>query len=507
VVTFASPQGRWLLLATILGSGLAGIDATVVNVALPAIGESFDASFTTLQWTVTAYSLTLAAFILLGGGLGDRLGRRRVFVVGVVWFAVASLLCGIAPSAGVLVAARALQGIGAALLTPGSLAMLQASFVQEDRARAIGAWSGLGGVATAIGPFLGGWLVDVASWRWVFFINVPLAALVVWIASRHVPETRDSSADQHLDPAGAVLGAVTLGGLSYALIEAGSGGGLALPAGIVGVLAGIAFVVVERRVAHPMLPPEVFRSAQFTAANVVTFVVYAAIGVVFFLLVIQLQVVAGYGPVAAGTALLPITAVMLALSSRSGQLAARIGPRLQMAVGPLVCALGLLLLLRIGPDASYAGDVVPAVVVIGLGLATMVAPLTATALASAPDEHAGLASGVNNAVARTGGLVAVAGIPTLAGLDGQVYADPAAFADGFTVAVWVCVGLMVLGGLLAALLIRNTVLAEAGPVAEPVALRQLSHCGVGAPPLATCCDETGQTDCEQHATTAAREAG
>ena len=505
-MTFTSPQGRWLLLAAILGSGLAGIDATVVNVALPAIGKSFDASFTTLQWTVTAYAFTLAAFILLGGGLGDRLGRRRVFVVGVVWFAVASLLCGIAPSAGVLVAARALQGLGAALLTPGSLAMLQASFVQEDRARAIGAWSGLGGVATAIGPFLGGWLVDVASWRWVFFINVPLAALVVWIASRHVPETLDSAADPHLDPAGAVLGAVALGGISYALIEAGSGGGLALPAGIVGLLAGIAFVVVERRVAHPMLPPEVFRSAQFTAANVVTFVVYAAIGVVFFLLVIQLQVVAGYGPVAAGTALLPITAVMLALSSRSGELAARIGPRLQMAAGPLVCAVGLLLLLRIGPGASYAGDVVPAVVVVGLGLATMVAPLTATALASAPDEHAGLASGVNNAVARTGGLVAVAGIPTLAGLDGQVYADPAAFADGFTTAVWVCAGLMVLGGVLAALLIRNTVLEETAPVTEPVHLKQLSHCGVGAPPLATCCDQSGQTDCEQHAT-AAREAG
>jgi EmrB/QacA subfamily drug resistance transporter len=499
VVTFASVQGRWLLLAAILGSGLAGIDATVVNVALPAIGRSFDTSFTTLQWTVTAYAFTLAGFILLGGGLGDRLGRRRVFVVGVVWFAAASLLCGVAPSAGVLIAARALQGMGAALLTPGSLAMLQASFVPDDRARAIGAWSGLGGVATAVGPFLGGWLVDVASWRWVFFINVPLAALVVWISRHHVPESRDPQASGELDVPGAVLGALTLGGLSYALIEAGrGGGGLAVPAAVVGLVAGVAFVLVERRSPHAMLPLEVFRSSQFTAANVVTFVVYAAIGVVFFLLVIQLQVVAGYGPVAAGTALLPVTIVMLALSSRSGALASRIGPRLQMSVGPLVCAVGLLLMLRIGPGSSYLRDVVPAVLVMGLGLATMVAPLTATALASAPDEHAGLASGVNNAVARTGGLVAVAGIPTLAGLTGQVYADPAAFADGFATAIWVCVGLMVLGGVLAAVGIRNTVLQAAPEPAEPEPQRQLSHCGVGAPPIATRCDAAGHTDCEQH---------
>jgi EmrB/QacA subfamily drug resistance transporter len=495
VVRFSSPQGRWLMLASILGSGLAGIDATVVNVALPAIGESFDASFTTLQWTVTAYAFTLAAFILLGGGLGDRLGRRRIFVIGTVWFALASLLCGLAPSAGVLVAARALQGVGAALLTPGSLAMLQASFVPEDRARAIGAWSGLGGVATAIGPFLGGWLVDVASWRWVFFINVPLAVLVVWVAQRHVPESRDPNAHTELDVPGAVLGAVALGGLSFALIEAGSGGGLALPVGALGLFAAVAFVVVERRSPHPMLPPKVFASAQFTAANAVTFVVYAAIGVVFFLLVIQLQVVSGYGPVAAGTSLLPVTVVMLALSSRSGELAARIGPRLQMTVGPLVCAAGLLLLLRVGRDASYLGDVVPAVLVLGLGLATMVAPLTATALASAPDEHAGLASGVNNAVARTGGLVAVAGIPTLAGLDGRVYADPVAFADGFAFAVWACVGLMVVGGVLAGAAIRNGVLAVAPePLHQP--LHQLSHCGVGAPPLATRCDDEGHTDCD-----------
>lgn len=495
-VRVASPQGRWLLTAAVLGSGLAGIDATVVNVALPAIGETFGATFSLLQWTVTAYALTLAAFILLGGTLGDLFGRRRIFLVGVVWFALASLACGLAPSAEVLVAARALQGVGAALLTPGSLAMLQASIAPDDRGRAIGTWSGLGGVATAAGPLLGGWLVDVASWRWVFVINVPLAAFVVWAAVRHVPESRGPRATGRVDLAGAVLGAAALGGLSLALIEAGDGGVLVVPAAVVGVLAAVGFVVVERRVAQPMLPLSVFTSAQFSAANAVTFLVYGGIGVVFFLLVVQLQVVSGYGPVAAGVALLPVTVVMLALSARSGALAARIGPRRQMTAGPVVCAAGMLMMTRIGEEASYAGDVLPAVLVFGLGLAVMVAPLTATALAAAPDEHAGLASGVNNAVARTGGLLAVAAVPTLAGLGGAGFEDPARFADGSTVAILVSAGLVLAGGAVAAVAIRDE-LPEAGrlpqeelaEVAEPE--EQLRHCGVGAPPLATACDRAG----------------
>lgn len=491
-LALGSPGGRWLLVASILGSALAGIDATVVNVALPAIGASLDADFATLQWTVSAYALTLAAFILLGGVLGDRLGRRRVFVVGVLWFALASLLCGAAPDAGLLVAARALQGVGAALLTPGSLAMIQASIAPEDRGRAIGAWSGLGGVATAVGPFLGGWLVQSLSWRWVFLVNVPLAAVVVLLTLRHVPETRDPEASGPVDVAGAALGALALGATAYALITAGGSGATpaVLAAAVVGVAAAVAFVLVERRAAAPMLPLDAFRGPQFRAANLVTLVVYAGLGAVFLLLVVQLQVVSGFAPVAAGTALLPVTVVMLLLSSRSGALAARLGPRRQMAVGPVVAAVGVLLMLRIGPGASYVLDVLPAVLVLGLGLVAMVSPLTATALAAAPPEHAGMASGVNNAVARTGGLLAVAVVPAVAGLTGRAYDDPAAFDAGFGVALWVSAALLAAGGVLAALTVRDDVL-DAAPGG-----RELRFCtGLGGPPLATRVDARGRPDC------------
>lgn len=489
----ASSGGRWLLVASILGSALAGIDATVVNVALPAVGASLDADFATLQWVVSAYALTLAAFILLGGVLGDRFGRRRVFVVGVVWFAAASLLCGAAPDAGFLVAARALQGVGAALLTPGSLAMIQASIAPVDRGRAIGAWSGLGGVATAVGPFLGGWLVQSFSWRWVFLVNVPLAAVVVVLAVRHVPESRDPGASGPVDVAGAVLGAVALGGATYALISAGESGAspAVLVAGVAGLLAAAAFVVVERRAPSPMLPFDAFRGAQFRAANLVTFLVYAGLGAVFLLLVVQLQVVSGFSPIAAGTALLPVTGVMLLLSSTSGALAARLGPRRQMAAGPVVAAAGVLLMLRLGPGASYLLDVLPAVLVLGLGLVTMVSPLTATALAAAPAEHAGMASGVNNAVARTAGLLAVAVVPAVAGLSGRAYDDPAAFDAGFAVALWVSAAALAAGGVLAWLTVRDDVLAPAAGD------RQLTFCaGMGAPPLATRVDAAGRPDCE-----------
>ena len=492
---FSSTAGRWVLLASILGSGLAGIDATVVNVALPAIGADTGADFAALQWTVTAYTLTLASFILLGGALGDRFGRRRIFVVGVVWFAVASLLCGLAPNAPALIAARALQGVGGALLTPGSLAMIQASFAPADRARAIGAWSGLGGVATAIGPFLGGWLVQYASWRWVFFINVPLAAAVVVISQRHVPETRDPTATGRTDLAGAALGALALAGTTYALIEAPGRGAASVPvlaAGVVGIAAALAFVAVERRTASPMLPLGIFASRQFSAANGVTFAVYAAFGAIFFLLVVHLQVVAGFSPIAAGTAMLPITVVMLALSARGGALATRIGPRLPMAGGPLVCAGAVLLMLRIGPGADYVTDVLPSVLVFGLGLSLMVAPLTATALASADAQHAGLASGVNNAVARAAGLVAIAVIPAAAGLGGDSYTDPAAFDAGFRTSAVVCAVLLVAGGLLAAATIRDDVLDDDGDTQQlrPPAPRpasdgaHLRHCAVDGTPLA-----------------------
>lgn len=453
----ASAPGRWILVMTILASGMAMIDATIVNVALPAIGATFEAPFATLQWVVTGYALTLAAFILLGGVLGDRYGRRRVFVLGTVWFALASLACGLAPSDVWLVVARALQGIGAALLTPGSLAMLQTAFVPDDRPRAIGAWAGYGGVATVIGPFVGGWLIDVASWRWAFLINLPIAAIVLAIAARYAPEDHGARGPGRLDGVGAALGVIALAAVTWALTSSGEGGltGPTLAVAAIGVAAGIAFVVHERRTADPMLPLGIFRSRSFSTVNAVTFVVYGAMGVVFLLLVLQLQVVTGWGPVAAGIASLPTTLLMMALSSRSGELAARIGPRVQMSLGPLVMAVGVLLLLPVGARADYVTDVLPGVTVFGLGLTAMVAPLTATALSTAPDELAGLASGINNAVARTGGLLAVAAIPPLAGLTGQVVEEPAAFADGYRVAMLACAVIIAAGGVLAGLLLPS----------------------------------------------------
>ncbi|MQY13364.1 Multidrug resistance protein Stp [Streptomyces sp. RB5] len=477
----SQPAGRWLLAAVVIGSGMTFLDGTVVNVALPAIGKEFDTSLAGLQWTANGYTLTLAALILLGGALGDRYGRRKVFLIGVVWFAVASLLCGLAPDIGTLIAARALQGIGGALLTPGSLALIQASYAREDRARAIGAWSGLGGIAGALGPLLGGWLVEAASWRWAFFINVPLAAAVLVIALRHVPESRDESAGGRFDWAGSGLGALGLAGLTYALIAAAEDGTPAVVVAastVAGVVGCAAFVMWERRVRNPMLPMSVFASRQFTAANLVTFAVYAALGGVFFFLVLELQVEGGVGPVLAGMALLPVTVIMLLLSERSGKLAQHIGPRIPMTVGPAVSAGGLLLMLRIGADASFAVDVLPAVSVFGLGLAITVAPLTATVLGAADTRHAGVSSGVNNAVARAAGLLAVAALPLVVGLSGDDYRDPEAFGDGFRGAVLVCTGLLVVGAVLAWATIRSDVLEDGEGEAEAP-----FHCAVGAPPL------------------------
>lgn len=335
---WGTPAARWVLTATILGSGLASLDATMVNVALPAIGEELDASLAGLQWTLNAYTLTLAALMLVGGSLGDRLGRRRVFQAGVVWFAAASFLCGVAPDVTTLSIARGLQGVGGALLTPGSLAILEGSFARQDRSRAIGAWSGISGVAAAIGPLLGGWLVDALSWRWIFFINTPVALLVVIVAAKHVPESRGSQAASALDIRGAVLGAAALGAVSWALIRAGEAGlsvtEIALAA--FGVMLLTLFLRHERRTGDPMLPLEMFDSRQFSSANVVTFAVYGGMAGMFFLLVLYLQQVGGYSPAAAGAALIPVTGLMLVLSSRAGALAERIGPRLPMGIGPLL---------------------------------------------------------------------------------------------------------------------------------------------------------------------------
>jgi EmrB/QacA subfamily drug resistance transporter len=470
-VSFGSSAGRWILAVAVLGSGMAFLDGTVVNVALPDIGRDLNASTASLQWILNGYLLTLASLILLGGSLGDRYGRRLVFVLGTGLFTLASLLCALAPNVELLIVARLLQGIGGALLTPGSLAMIESSFRPSDRARAIGAWSGLGGVAAALGPLLGGYLVQAVSWRAVFLINLPLGVFVIAMASRHVPETRDPTTSGHLDFSGAVLAALGLAGITYALIESPGRGAsaLVLLGGIGGVLALVAFLFAERRSPSPMMPLAMFSSRQFTAANLVTFVVYAALSGFFFLFVAFLQISLGYSPIAAGAASLPVTLLMLLLSARSGALAQRIGARIPLTAGPLVIALGLLLMIRIDPGDSYVTGVLPAVIVFGLGLTLVVAPVTATVLAAADARHAGIASGINNAVSRVGGLLAVAVLPVIAGLTGGSFYDPAKMTDGFHTAMLACAGLSAAGGILAWLTISSEVL-EAEPearVAEP----------------------------------------
>jgi EmrB/QacA subfamily drug resistance transporter len=388
-----------------------------------------------------------------------------------------------APGATFLILARALQGVGAALLTPGSLAILEAVFRPGDRGKAIGAWSGFSGVGTAVGPFLGGWLIQAGSWRLIFVINVPLAALVVAVAMRHVPESRDPEATGPVDVRGGTLVTLGLVGLTYGLIQ-GPGGHWASPVVLAALAGGLvllgAFVWQERRSASPMLPLSLFASTQFTATNVITFVVYGGIGGALFLLPIELQQVSGYTALQAGISLLPVTVITLVLSQASGTLATRIGPRLQMTAGPVLVGIGLALFTRITGSGDYLTEVLPAVVVFGFGLAVTVAPLTSTVLSAAPTERAGIASAVNNDVARAAALIAVALLPAAGGITGDAYRDPQVFSAGFHTASLISAGLCVAGGVLAFFTVRN-------PAPAPGMARRPApaiHCALDAPPAA-----------------------
>lgn len=456
----------------VLGSAVVFLDGTVVNVALPRIARDLHADLAALQWVLNAYLVTLTALLLLGGSLGDRYGRRKIFLVGLAGFTGASLLCAVAPNIGVLVGARALQGVGGALLVPGSLALLTATVHANDRARAVGAWSGLAGVATAAGPLLGGWLIDTASWRWAFLLNLPVALIVV-LVSRRVPESAEVGADGHrLDFAGAATAVAGLGLLAFGLI---AGGGRVSPAagvtmfGGVGLLVG--FVTVERRSENPMLPPTLFASAQFAGANLVTLAVYAGLGGALFLVVVNLQLALGYSALEAGAALLPVTLLMLVLSSRAGAIAQRIGPRVPMTVGPVVVAVGLVALGRLGPGDRYITAVLPAAAVFGLGLAATVAPLTAAVLAAVDESHLGVGSATNNAVARLAGLLAVAVLPGVAGVELAV--TPGSALPGYANALHISAGLCLVGAAIAAATIRRAAPIQA--TVQPSVLHPCHH--------------------------------
>lgn len=401
---------RWVLVAATLGSSMVFLDSSTVNVALPALQHSLGASVVDVQWVVNAYTLFLASLLLIGGALGDLLGRRRMFVLGVGVFTLASVACGLAVNTEMLIASRAAQGVGGALLTPGSLALINGAYPREQRGPAIGLWSGFSAIASASGPVLGGYLIDTVSWRGVFFLNVPLALAVLAVAWWRIPATPGEAGTRRLDLAGALTAVVGLGGVVYALIES-SNRGFAAPSVLVALFGGLAvlglFVLLERRTEQPMVPLELFRSRAFAGTNVLTLLLYAALSGLLFFLPMNLIEVQGYSATAAGAALLPFVLSMFVLSRWSGGLVARVGPRVPLVVGPLMVAVSFLLYARTGASGSYWAAVFPAVLVQGLGMATSVAPLTTTVMASVSDERAATASGINNAVSRVAGLLAI----------------------------------------------------------------------------------------------------
>jgi len=423
----AAEGRRWTLIATILASAMTFIDGTVVNVALPALQAELRATITDVQWVVEAYALFLGALILVGGSMGDQLGRKRIFLFGTVFFTASSVLCGVATSPRVLIAGRALQGIGAAFLVPGSLSIISATFDDAERGRAIGTWSGFSAITTAIGPVIGGWLIEHVSWRAAFFVNVPLAAVVVGLSLKFMDESKDPSRTKTIDWAGAALGVLGLGGIVFGLLEwppLGPGHPLVVGSLVLGTVCLVLLIVVEQRTSNPMLPLHLFRSRTFTLANVLTLLLYGALGVVFFLLPLDLIQVQHYSATETGAALVPLAVIMFVLSRWAGGLVHRVGARLPLTVGPIVAALGIASFARIGPGNSYWSTIFPAVCLLGFGLAITVAPLTTTVMAAVETAHSGVASGINNAVSRVAGLLAIAifGVFLVRAFDAQVHA-------------------------------------------------------------------------------------